>query len=78
MGNRVFNKLVTFGALEGPQKHTSEVGSVQLSFELISVGDGKIYFNSKPAGKFYDLQIDCSADAQNHPLEMAMMRSTPV
>jgi len=71
-GQKFFNEQIVFGALQGPDKHTRKICSVKLSFELISIGDGKIYLNSRSLGKFFDLELARPAGMQSHPLQMAM------
>ena len=73
-GQKFFNETITFGALQGPNKHTAEICTVKLSFELISIGDGKIFLNSRSLGKYFDLELARPAGAQSHPLQMAMVQ----
>jgi hypothetical protein len=71
-GQKFFNEQIVFGALQGPTRNTTPICTVKLSFELISIGDGKIFLNSRSLGKFFDLELARPVGIQNHPLQMAM------
>jgi hypothetical protein len=72
-GQKFYKETIVFGALQGPGKNTNVVPTVKMSFELLSVGDGKIFVNSSPfCPKYLDLELASTQGIRSHPLSSAI------
>ena len=54
-GQRYFSETFSFGMIEGQDKNTTPTPTVKLSFELLSIGDGKVHVPKQPY--FMDLEL---------------------
>ena len=71
-GQKFFNETIVFGALQGPGKNTNVVPTVKMAFELLSVGDGKIFVNNSAfCPKYLNLELASTQGIRSHPLALA-------
>jgi hypothetical protein len=71
-GQKFYNETIVFGALQGPGRNHNPVPTVKISFELLSVGDGKIFINNSPfCPKYLDLELASTPGRHGHPLALA-------
>jgi hypothetical protein len=54
-GQRYFSETFSFGMIEGQDKNITPTPTVKLSFELLSIGDGKVHVPKQPY--FMDLEL---------------------
>ena len=73
-GQKFFNDTIVFGALQGPGKNHNAVPTVKMAFELLSVGDGKIFIHNSPfCPKYMDLELASTPGSHGHPLTLATL-----
>jgi hypothetical protein len=68
-GAKYFTETLSFGMLDFPGKTRTDVPTVKMAFELLSVGNGKITMGAK---HFMDLEVARGEGAgmKSHPLTM--------